>query len=231
MRANKKIYKKNLKTLPSNLLPREKALNYGIETLSAVELLSLILGKGTKELNVLGLSKLILKNGKVEDLKEITLEKLKSIKGIGDVKALQILAIKEIIRRIEEGEEEKIVINSSQDVFNLTKDLSKASQEKLVLILTNTENEILFKDVIAIGSINLVNIKPRDIFFYALKFNAFGLILVHNHPNGNSNPSKEDIEFTNKINKLSKELGFQLLDHIIIGRKSYFSFFDNDLIM
>jgi DNA repair protein RadC len=230
MKRNSKIYRSNLKTLPNNLLPREKALNYGIESLTAVELLSLILGKGTKELNVLGLSKLILKNGKIEDLKNITMEDLKSIKGVGEVKALQILALKEIIRRIEEGEEEKIVINSSKDVFNLTKDLAKASQEKLLLILTNTENEVLFKDTIAIGSMNIVNIKPRDIFYYALKYNAYGIILIHNHPNGNPKPSQEDIKLTNKINHLSAEMGFQLLDHIIIGRKSYFSFFDNNLI-
>jgi len=226
----KRIYKKHLKTLPSNLLPREKAINYGIESLTAVELLSLILGKGTKELNVLGLSKLILKNGKLEDLKNITAEDLKSIKGVGEAKALQILAIKEIIKRIEEGEDNRLTITSSEDVYKLSKELSKSAQEKLMLILTNTENEVLFKEIIAIGSLNILNIKPRDIFFYALKHNAYGIILIHNHPNGNAKPSKEDIDFTNRVNNLSIELGFQLLDHLIIGRKSYFSFFDNGLI-
>ena len=230
MRQNKKIYKKNLKNLPSNLLPREKALNFGIESLSPIELLALILGKGTRELNVLGLSKLLLKNGKLEDLKSLTPEEIKSIKGVGEVKALQILAIKEIIRRIEEGEEDRITINSSQDVFNLAKDLAKSSQEKLLLILTNTENEVLFQDIIAIGSLNIVNLKPRDVFFYALKYNAYGIVMVHNHPNGNSKPSHEDISFTNRVKTLAEELGFQLLDHLIIGRKDYFSFFDNGLI-
>ncbi|NPA53486.1 MAG: hypothetical protein GXO21_02335, partial [Aquificae bacterium] len=115
MKFQKYIHKKRIKELPKDLLPREKALEHGIENLSDSELLALSLGQGTKELNVLGLADLILKNKTLKDLRNITLEELLKIKGIGKAKALQILSIVEIAKRMEE-DEEKIFLNSPLDV-------------------------------------------------------------------------------------------------------------------
>ena len=230
MKDEKYIYKLKLKDIPTDLLPREKAKKFGISTLSNVEILALILGSGTKNLNVLGLSSLILKNKTLADLKNLTLEDLTKIKGIGDVKALQILAIGELLKRALEDEEEKIIFNSPKDVYSYLKDLRKSKQEKMIVLYTNTSNELLGKEVVAIGSLNILSVKPRDIFIYALKYNAYGIILAHNHPEGEEKPSIEDINFTKRVKSLAEELGFELLDHLIIGRKNYFSFLNNNLL-
>ena len=229
MSFKKYIYKKKIKDLPDELLPREKALRYGIESLSDVELLALLLGQGTKDLNVLGLADKVLNGKNLTNLKNITMENLLKIKGVGKAKSLQILAIKEILRRIEE-DEEKMVFNSPEDVFKYMRWLSKEKQEKMVAVYTNTMNQLLGEEIVAVGSINVLNVKPRDIFVPALRYNSYGIILIHNHPEGSSEPSNEDINFTQNIKKLSLQLGFELLDHIIIGKKGFYSFSAQNLI-
>ncbi|NPA53027.1 MAG: JAB domain-containing protein [Aquificae bacterium] len=229
MKFEKYIYKRKIKDLPQELMPREKALKYGIESLSDNELLALSIGQGIKGLNVLGLADKILNKKNIKDLKEIRLEDLLSIKGIGKAKALQILAIFEIVKRVEK-EEDKVVFNNPEDVYLFVKDLSKERKEKLIGIYTNTMNQYLGKETIAVGSLNVLNALPRDIFFPAINLNAYGIILVHNHPNGKPEPSKEDIDFTNNIKQLSLNLGFELLDHIIVGDRGYFSFSSEGLI-
>ncbi len=229
MKFNKYIYRKSIKNLPKDLLPREKALKYGIDKLSDIELLALSIGQGTRDLNVLGLADLILKDKSLKDLKSITLEDLLKIKGIGSAKALQILSIVEIAKRMEE-EEEKIVVSNPSDVYNLVKFLHKEKQEKLVCIYTNLQNQVLGVKTVAVGSLNVINIKPRDIFVHALELNAYGIILAHNHPEGSSKPSEEDIEFTKNVQELALKLGFEILDHLVIGKKDYFSFANKGLI-
>ncbi|MBK3331870.1 JAB domain-containing protein [Persephonella atlantica] len=229
MGFKKVLYRKKIKELPEELLPREKALRYGIESLSDVELLAILLGQGTKDMNVLGLADKILQGKSLESLKNITLEELLKIKGIGKAKALQVLAISEILKRIEE-EEEKLLFSSPDDVYKHIKWLAKEKQEKMIAIYTNTMNQFLGEETVAIGSVNVVNVKPRDIFIPALRYNAYGIILVHNHPEGECEPSKEDIQFTQMIKNLSIQMGFELLDHIIVCKKGYFSFASNRAI-
>ncbi|WP_457644690.1 RadC family protein [Persephonella sp.] len=229
MNFKKYIYKKKIKDLPEDLLPREKALKYGISSLSDIELLALSLGQGTKDLNVLGLADLILKNRKLKDLKDLKIEDLTKIKGIGKAKALQILSIGEIIKRVEE-DEEKISFEKPEDVFRHIKWLSRETQEKMLVLYTNTMNQLLGEEIVAVGSLNIVNVKPRDIFTPALRLNAYGIILVHNHPEGSPEPSREDVQFTGLIKDLSIKMGFELLDHIIVGKKGYFSFSSEGLI-
>ncbi|RMA97317.1 RadC family protein [Hydrogenothermus marinus] len=223
MKFEKYIYKRKIKDLPEDLLPREKALKYGISSLSESELLALSLGSGTKGLNVIGLADKIIKKFGFKNLKNIKLEDLLKIKGIGKAKALQILSIIELSNRLSENEE-KIELSNPESVYELVKDLKNERQEKLIAIYTNTLNQLLAKETIAIGSLNRLNAKPRDIFFYAIKSNAYGIILVHNHPEGDSSPSDEDITFTENIKDLSIKMGFELLDHLIISKKGYFSF-------
>jgi len=223
MKNIKNIYRKKIKSLPKQHLPREKALNYGIKSLSDVELLAILLGQGTKSLNVLGLADKILNGKKLASIKETNIQDLLKIKGIGKAKALQIEALKEILRRIEDGEE-FLQLNHPEDIYKYLKWLSKEKQEKMIALYTNTMNQLLGEEIVAIGTYNLINIKPRDIFIHGLKYNAYGIILVHNHPEGTSHPSKEDEIFTRKILKQSIELGFELLDHIIIGKKDFYSF-------
>ncbi len=229
MKFEKYIYKKKIKDLPKELLPREKAIKQGLDKLSDSELLALSLGQGTKGMNVLGLSELILKDKTIKDMLSIKMEDLLKIKGIGEVKALQILSIIEIAKRMN-SEEEKIEFNKPSDVFKHVKYLSKERQEKLIALYTNTSNELLGEEILAVGSLNVLRAMPRDIFFPAINLNAYGIILVHNHPNGLAQPSKEDIEFTKNIQSLALQLGFEVLDHIIVGKKDFYSFSLNNLI-
>jgi len=222
MEFQKKLYRKKIKELPEDLLPREKALKYGIKSLSDIELLALLLGKGTKKLNVLGLADRVLDGKGLPTLKDADMEKLLKIEGVGSAKALQILAIKEIIRRIEE-EAEDLQLNSPEEVYAYLKWLSKEKQEKMVVLYTNTMNQLLGEEIVAVGSLNLLSIKPRDIFVHALKYNAYGIIMAHNHPEGTHQPSREDIDFTRLIKETAEKLGFELLDHLVIGRKEYTS--------
>jgi len=229
MKFEKFIYKKKLKELPKDLLPREKAIESGIDSLSDAELLALSIGSGVKGLNVIGLADKIIAKFGLEGLKNIKIEDLTKIKGIGTTKALQILAVIELAKRLNSSKD-KIAINSPEDVYKRVKHIRNEPQERLVCLYTNTSNELLDEKTVAIGSLNILSVKPRDIFYYAIKNNAYGIILVHNHPNGYSKPSKEDIEFTKKVNALSLELGFEILDHIIIGKEDYFSFAREGLI-
>ena len=228
MEFEKFLYKKKIKDLPEDLLPREKALKLGIDKLSDGELLALTLGSGTKGINVIGLADKIVKKFGYEGLKQATLEDLTKIKGIGTSKALQILAIVELSKRICEGTT-SIEINSPEDVYNLVKELKKEKKENFICLYTNSINQLLAKETIAVGSLNVVNIPPRDIFIPALEYNAYGIVLVHNHPNATSTPSKEDIEFTNQVRELALKLGFEVLDHIIVGKDGYFSFRENQI--
>ncbi|WP_456399434.1 RadC family protein [Persephonella sp.] len=229
MNFQKFIYKKKMKDLPEDLLPREKAIKYGIESLSDVELLALTIGQGTRDLNVLGLADKILKNKDLSDLKKLNLKDLLKIKGVGKAKALQIISIGEIVKRIESGDY-LTMFESPEDVYMYIRWLSNEKQEKMIVLYTNTMNQLLGEEVIAVGSLNVLNVKPRDIFVHALRYNAYGLIIAHNHPEGSPNPSKEDIKFTGVVSDLSLKLGFELLDHIIIGRRGYFSFRSENLI-
>ncbi|NPA58528.1 MAG: JAB domain-containing protein [Aquificae bacterium] len=229
MEFQKKLYRKKIRELPEELLPREKALKYGIQSLSDIELLALLLGKGTKNMNVLGLADRILGGKGIQNLKKLNMEELTNIEGIGKAKALQLIAVKEIARRLEE-QDENLQLNSPQEVYSHVRWLSKEKQEKMLVLYTNTMNQLLGEEVVAVGSVNLMGVKPRDIFVHALKYNAYGIILVHNHPEGSFEPSKEDIRFTKKIKETAELLGFELLDHIIVGRKGFSSLYSSGLI-
>lgn len=229
MKQERGLYRRSIKELPVELLPREKALKYGIDSLSDEELLALSLGSGTKGLNVIGLSTKVLTGKGIKHLKDVKLDQLERIKGIGKAKALQIMAIGEMIRRSGE-DEEKEKISSVSDAVGYLKYLSKERQETLVALYLNSSNEIVHRQTVAVGSLNVVRVLPRDVLFHALKYNSNGIILSHNHPEGSAKPSSEDIEFTKKLKYLSNEMGFELLDHIIIGKKDYYSFAENGLI-
>lgn len=229
MKQERSLYKKKIKELPKELLPREKAVNYGIESLSDEELLALSLGSGTKGINVIGLATKILDGRGIKGLLNFKFEDLLKIKGIGEAKALQILAISQMIKRAmlsEEGEK----ISSVKDAVKCLRFLVREKQEIMVCLYLNSSNQLLHQQIVAVGSLNVLRVLPRDILFYAIKHNCNGIIIAHNHPDGFAKPSQEDINFTQKVVKLSAELGFDVLDHIIIGKDGYFSFAEAGLI-
>lgn len=220
-----------IKELPEGERPYEKLELYGEKNLSNAELLAIIIKTGTKEKTSVDIAKQILKlNNNVEKddlsfIQDISLEEFTNIKGIGRVKAIQLKAVCELAKRLNKPTNyRKIVIKEPKDVANLlTNELRFLKKEIFKVIILNNKNVILKIVDIAIGTSNMVNMKIADILSEAIKINAPKIIIVHNHPSGNSSPSKQDFIATENIKKGAELLGITLLDHIIIGNQNYSS--------
>ena len=220
-----------IKELPQSERPYEKLELYGEKSLSNAELLAIIIKTGTKEYTSVDIARQILKLNEMYDktslafLKELSIEELTKIKGMGKIKAIQLKATCELASRINiPSNYKKTQIKEPNDIVKiLMNELQYEKREIAKIILLDNQNNILKMKDIAIGGNNFVNIGMRDILSDAVKTNAPKIILVHNHPSGNSNPSKQDIELTNKLELASKLLGIQLIDHIVIGKGEYIS--------
>lgn len=217
------MYKsKRLKDIPKELRPREKIKSLGSQSLSDEELLALVLGSGTREEDVLSLSRRIIKLG-WERLKSMSMSELiKEIKGIGEAKACQIKALIELSRRMYEPHAHT-VINSPEDVYNLLKDKMDNRREHLWALYLTPSNTLIEYDLVAVGRLNSVFADPKDILYGAVRNVCHSIILAHTHPGGEPKPSKADVDFTQRVKKACEILGFELLDHIIITKKGYFS--------
>lgn len=217
-----------IRDLPEQEKPRERLKKYGVKSLSNADLISIILRCGTKNKSVKDLSLDILKKYRIKDLKNIDYQTLSKIKGMGEVKALTLISAIELgIRTLSIQDEIKIITNSKDIYEYIRYDLENIEQEKLIAIYLDGKNNIISKKEIFKGTVNKSEVYPRDIFREAVKLNTARLIIVHNHPSGNSNPSNSDIELTKSIRKLSNMIGITLLDHIIIGKNNYYSFATN----
>ena len=220
-----------LKEVPYQEWPREKALREGFDKLSNIELLSIFLRTGTKETSVLEVSSNLLYHlSSITDLNNITINELTNIKGIGNAKAITLLAAIELGRRLQKYEFYDLKLSSASDIFNFFyHELSKLSQEHLYAIYYNTKGKVINYKLISIGTNNSCICDSKELFKWAVKFQAQAFVLVHNHPSGDSYPSSEDVSVTRIINTQAKIMNITLLDHIIIGRE-YFSFAKNKLI-
>lgn len=218
-----------MKELPISERPYEKLETYGAETLTISELLAIIIKTGTKDETAVGLAQKILKlnEGTSKDdlsfLQDISIADYMKIKGIGKVKAIQLLAVCELAKRMNKPvNKQEIKITSSQDVVKLLmNELRYEKREKAKLILLNSKNIVLKIKDISYGGANLAIIEPREVLNEAIKLQAPKIILVHNHPSGDVKPSKADFNITDRIYEASELLGVQLLDHIIIGNNQY----------
>lgn len=226
----------NIKALPQNLQPDEKFLAAGPLHLSDSELLAIILRTGTKGLSSVALSDHILNlPGSYQGLlglHHLSLEQLMQLKGIGKVKALQIKCIGELSRRIAKSAAgRKLDFRNPQSIASYyMEDLRHQEQEMLLCIMLDTKNAFLGDDMISKGTVNASLISPREIFLSALRYHAVNIIIIHNHPSGNPEPSVEDIQITKRIQSAGELIGIQLLDHIIIGDQKYISFCEENLL-
>ena len=210
-----------------------KNQNYcGEKALSNAELLAIIIKTGTKELtsidiarNILNLNDLYNGHEDLNFLFELNIESLKKIKGVGRVKAIQIKAVCELANRINKPTNYKRTqIKEPNDIVKiLMSEMQYEKKEIAKLILLDIKCNILKIKDIASGGNNFVNVGIREILNEAVKINAPKIILAHNHPSGNSNPSEKDIEFTNKLEKAAKILSIELIDHIVIGKQEFTS--------
>ncbi len=215
--------------LPKDELPREKALKYGFKSLSDAELLAILLRTGTKDLNVKQLAlKILNEMNSLNGLQNSRISKLASIKGVGSVKAITILASLELGKRLnKENDFKPIKIRDTKDVYEAFKEeLENESQEKLMAVFLNNQNLVLANKILFVGISNQSLIEPKTIFKEAMLYNASRIIILHNHPSGNPSPSKEDYIVTNQIKDVGDLLNIKLIDHLIIGKDKYFSFYD-----
>lgn len=215
-----------IKELPLSERPYEKLEIYGAKKLSNSELLAIIIKTGTKEETSISLAQKILKlnNGNLNDLRFLqntSIEELCKIKGIGKIKAIQLIAVGEIAKRIMEPiEVQNIKIKNSQDVADLLMNELKYEKRELAkVILLNTKNIIQKIIDISFGGTNFAMLEPKDVLYEAIKTEAPKIIIVHNHPSGESHPSKEDINVTKRLIESAKMLGLEVLDHVIIAEK------------
>lgn len=214
--------------------PREKLLQKGPMTLSNSELLAILINNGTKNKSAIDLSKEILKIGKdnLNELGKLTVSDFKKVKGIGVAKAVTIVAALELGRRRQGAEAlEKPQMNNSNTVANFLKSILQDEQKEVFAVLfLNRANKVIGYHIVSIGGISGTIADPRIILKKSLEQNATGIILSHNHPSGNVNPSNSDIALTQKIKDAANLVDITVIDHIIIGNNDYYSFADNGIL-
>lgn len=217
-----------IKDLPKIERPREKLARYGPEKLSNSELLAILLRTGGKNLNVVELANKILKKFKSDDLPIASLQELKSTYGLGSAKACEIVACFELGRRLLKNKK-SVLLLSPHDVWNELKDLRDQKKEHFVIFYLDTRNQEIKREIISIGSLNANLVHPREVFEPAVKNLAAQIIISHNHPSGNCEPSEDDLIITKKLVESGKILGIEIIDHIIVSKDNYFSFKDKGL--
>lgn len=211
--------------------PREKAIYYGIETLSNKELVAVILRTGNKEMSVLNLAQFLLDEiGGFQELKDIDYQRLIQIKGIKQAKAIELMACIELAKRMQSKQSIKNRIRQPKDAYAYIKNkLMFEKQEKVVLLCLNNHLEIVQDKLLFIGSGDVSLLETKEVFQYTLRSGCNRIILIHNHPSGNPKPSHEDQEITRKIEMMAKHLDIEFIDHIIIGDHCYYSFKSNQI--
>ncbi len=225
-----------MKELSENERPFEKCLRYGAEYLSDTELLAVLLRTGVKGMNSLELAQKILQTPSegtgLLNIHHLTLQKLKNIRGIGTVKAIQILCLSELAKRLAKTSAgEGLILNNPSTIAEYyMEELRHQKQEQMKLLMLNTKTKLIGEADISKGTVNASLVSPRELFIEALNQEAVSIILVHNHPSGDPTPSKSDILLTKRVKDAGDLIGIELLDHIIIGNNCYISFSEQKMI-
>lgn len=210
--------------------PREKLMLKGKASLAHKELLAILIGSGTPQLSAVDLCDQILKkvNNDLAQLGKLTVPDLIKFKGIGQAKAISIVAAMELGRRRQAENLPKVaIIKSSKDIYHLLlTHLSDAISEEFWIVFLNHRNKVIGKEKISAGGLTATIVDLRLLFKNAIDRLATSIILAHNHPSGTLKPSQADIHLTNKIKEAGKILDVQLLDHLIIADTGYYSFAD-----
>ena len=213
--------------------PRERMEEYGPKALADHELLAIILRTGTRDKNVVALALEVLRKTEgLYNFRHISMQELMEIPGIGRIKAIEILAATELGGRIARTSQVKegTVMSSSWVGNFLIKEMSDLTQENVVALYLNTKNEIIKKETIFVGSLNSSVAHPREIFKGAVRYSAARIILAHNHPSGNTEPSEADFAFTRRVVDAGELMGIEVIDHIIVGESEYLSLREHNLM-
>ena len=212
---------KTIKDMPEHSRPREKLREKGASALTDEELVAAILGRGVKGLDVVAMSRNVAKLIR-DHKKNLSVDHLTSVPGMGLAKAAQILSAFELARR--HLLKETIKITNGKDVLPLVADIAGKMQEYFVCISLNGANEVIEKRIVTIGLVNSSQIHPREVFADVIADRAASVIFAHNHPSGEHRPSNTDSKTHKQLTEAGRILGIRVLDHIIVTRKGYFSF-------
>jgi DNA repair protein RadC len=221
-----------MKDLPVDERPREKLIRSGAEALSNAELISIILRTGSTRQTAVRLADELL--ARVEGLRgliDVSVEELTKIPGIGPVKAMQLVALSELTRRLHAAQYVRQKIDSADQLVELLMPQMRfATKEIFMLVLLNSQNQILALQEVSKGTVNETIVHPREVFREAIRRSSTAIVLVHNHPSGDPEPSEEDLEVTRRLNEGGHLLGIAVLDHLIIGDGQYVSLRERGII-
>jgi len=218
---------KRIKDLPDFDRPREKLVRKGPAALSDIELIAIIIGKGVPGKDAFQIAKEISKILK-RDLAQLNHENLLNIEGVGSAKACQLMASFELARRYLIKEDVKVT--SPTDVLPLVSNIADKKQEYFICVSLNGAGEVVGNRIITVGLVDHSLVHPREVFADAITDRAASVILVHNHPSGNLEPSKQDILMTKQLVEAGSVLGIKVLDHLIVSKKGYLSMKDKGLL-
>ena len=205
-----------IKDLPKVDMPREKLEKYGPEKIRDHELLAILFGSGIKGLNVLELSKRILKKVQKVGIEKIRFEDLVEERGLGKAKALQVIALLELGKRLTTKERPEIL--SPEDVWKLCTDFRESKKEHFVAFYLDTQGKVIERQIVSIGTLDASLVHPREVFEPAVSLHAASVIVAHNHPSGSIEPSSEDVEITKRLMHAGKILDISVIDHVVVAK-------------
>ena len=215
---------RKISEIPEPDRPREKLLKKGANSLSDIELVAILLGKGTQKQDVMSVARRVLRTLDVSS-NRVDLKDLQKIEGVGPAKAALLSAALEFARRRIRPEGVKISL--PPDVLPLIRHYADRKQEHFICISLNGANVVISTRIVSVGLVNKTQVHPREVFADPITDRASAIIVAHNHPGGGLNPSKEDIAVTKQLKSAGEILGIRLLDHIIFNHKGYYSFLED----
>lgn len=218
-----------IKDLPKIERPREKLIRYGPEKLSTSELLAILLRTGGKGINVVELANNILKKFSGDGLGKANVKELRNTFGLGIAKACEIVACFELGRRLLQHKQ-SVLLLSPKDVWEELKDIRDNKKEHFVIFFLDARNQEIKREIISIGSLNANLVHPREVFEPAVRYLAAQIIIAHNHPSGDPEPSEDDLVITKQLVDAGKLLGIELKDHVIVSNETFFSFTEHKLL-
>ena len=221
--------KKKIKDLPKVERPREKLMKYGPEKLSNSERLAILLRFGKRGENVIELANKILKRFSKDELPSLTFNDLKDYPGLGPAKACEIIACFELGKRLLKDKKAEIYLEP-REIWEELKDLRDHRKEHFVIFYLDSRNQEIKREIISVGSLNANLVHPREVFEPAVRNLAAQIILAHNHPSGDPEPSEDDLLLTKKLVESGKILGIEVIDHIIVAKDNFFSFKNKGII-
>ena len=218
-----------IKEIPPNERPRERLKEVGVEGLTNIELLSILLKTGLKNKNVKDVAIDLLNQYSFSDLKDLSLNELIKIKGIGEVKAIELITAIELGKRIILAKEDKKKLDNPTSIWKDARYLfSGKKQEEFYCYYFNAKQEVISRKKLFMGTVNSSTTHIRDVFREAYRVNASSIVCLHNHPSNDINPSKADINYTKSLMETGNIQGIPVIDHIIVGENQYYSFFEQN---